>query len=206
MNLWQTTGCSLRHQIPESMLPPAFSLLFWLLGLCGGQLERRSISLSLNLPWECGQAFGIESQRPIPALIAQRQACGTRQRCPMSDARHHKLKLPCLLRCGRGLPALKGDTSACATEAPCVFSFLPLANSCLSSAANFRHTFSLKQGNKPVLYVINTIVNCKLKADLPDSTHHITGILYTTENLPIQLYIIPSINIRSKCLCHLWLV
>ncbi|KAK5873072.1 hypothetical protein PBY51_013716 [Eleginops maclovinus] len=54
--------------------------------------------------------------------------------------------LPCLLRCGLGVPALKVDTSACATEAPCVFPFPPLANSRLSSAANFRHTFSCEQG------------------------------------------------------------
>lgn len=57
---------------------------------------------SLSLPWECEQARGIESQQPIPALIAQRQACGTWQRCPMSDACHHKPKQPCLLRYGRG--------------------------------------------------------------------------------------------------------
>lgn len=100
---------------------------------------------SLSLPWECEQACGIESQQPIPALIAQRQACGTWQRCPMRDARHHKPQQPCLLRCSWGVPALKGDTSACATEAPCVFSLPPLADSCLSSAANFRHTFSPEQ-------------------------------------------------------------
>lgn len=123
----------------------------------------------------------------------------------MSDARHHKLMQPCLLRCGRGVPALKGDTSACATEAPCVFSFPPLADSCLSSAANFHHTLSSEQGDKPVLYVINTIVNCTLKANLPDSTHHVTYILCTTGKLPILLYIMPSINIRMKYLGQLWL-
>lgn len=130
--------------------------------------------LSLSLPWECEQACGIESQQPIPALIAQRQACGTWQRCPMSDARYHKPQQPCLLRCGWGVPALKGDTSACATEAPCVFSFPPLADSCLSSAANFRHTFSSEQGDRPVLYVINTIVNCTLKAGLRSSCYRYT--------------------------------
>lgn len=102
------------------------------------------------------------------------------------------------------VPALKGDPSACATEAPCVFSFPPLADSCLSSAANFHHTFSSEQGDKSVLYVINTIVNCTLKADLLDSTHHVTGILCTTEKLPVLLYIMPSINIRRKYLSHLW--
>lgn len=158
--------------------------------------------LSLSLPWECEQACGIESQQPIPALIAQRQACGTWQRCPMSDARYHKQQQPCLLRCGWGIPALKGDTSACATEAPCVFSFPPLADSCLSSAANFHHTFSSAQGDRPVLYVINTIVNCTLKAGLPDSAHHVTGILCTTEKLPVLLYIIPSINIRMNTLAN----
>lgn len=75
--------------------------------------------------------------------IAQREACGTRQRCPVSHARHGSLQWLVLLRCGRGLPALKADTAACAAEAPCVFPFLPLANSCLSSAVNSHVTRSL---------------------------------------------------------------
>lgn len=48
------------------------------------------------------------------------------------------------------------------------------------------------------MYVINTIVNCTLKAGLLDSAHHVTGILFTTDKLPIVLYIIPSINIRGN--------
>lgn len=75
--------------------------------------------------------------------IAQREACGTRERCPVSHARHSRLKWLGLLRCGRGLPTLKADTEACTAEAPCVFSFLPLANSCLSSAVNSHVTRSL---------------------------------------------------------------
>lgn len=186
------------------MLTLASWLLFWLQGLYGGQLECQCLQRlpSLSLPWECEQACGIDSQQPIPALIAQRQACGTWQRCPMSNARYHKPPQPCLLRCSRGVSALKGDTSACATEAPHVFSFPPLVDSCLSSAATFRHTFSCEQGDKPVLHVINTIVNCTLKAGLPDSTHHVTGIMCTTEKLPILLYIIPSINIRGNTLAN----
>lgn len=53
-----------------------------------------------------------------------------------------------------------------------------------------------------MLYVINTIVNCTLKVGLPDSAHHVTGILCTTEKLPILLYIIPSINIRGNTLAN----
>lgn len=49
-----------------------------------------------------------------------------------------------------------------------------------------------------MLYVINTIVNCTLKAGLPDSAHHVTGILCTTDKLPVLVYIIPSINIPGK--------
>lgn len=44
-----------------------------------------------------------------------------------------------------------------------------------------------------MVYVINTIVNCTLKAGLPDSTHHVTGILCITEKLTILLNIKPSI-------------
>lgn len=161
-----------------------------------------SVSLLSLFLENVSRCVALRVSSPIPALIAQRQACGTWQRCPMSDAHHHQLKQPCLLRCVRGVPALKGDTSACATEAPCVFSFPPLADSCLSSAANFRHTFSSERGDKPVLCVINTIVNCILKAGLPDLTHHVTGILCTTEKLPILLYIIPSINIRGNTLAN----
>lgn len=55
---------------------------------------------------------------------------------------HHRLEQPCLFRCVHGVPALKEDTSAWAAEAPSIFSFPPLVFSCLSSAANFHHTFS----------------------------------------------------------------
>lgn len=155
-----------------------------------------------TLPSECEQACGIESQQAIPAPIAQRQACGTWECCPMSDAGHHRPQQPCLLRCVRGVPALKGDTSACATEAPYIFSFPPLVFSCLSSAANFHHTFSSEQRDKPVLHVINTIVNCTLKAAPLDLSHHVTGILYTTGKLQVLLYITPSINIRGNILAN----
>lgn len=80
--------------------------------------------------------------------------------------------------------------------------FPPLVFSCLSSAANFHHTFSSEPRDKPVLYVINTIVNCTLKAGLLNLTHHVTGILYTTGKLQIRLYITPSINIRGNILAN----
>lgn len=153
-----------------------------------------------TLPSEFEQACGIESQQAIPAPIAQRQACGTWECCPMSDAGHHRPQQPCLLRCVHGVPALKGDTSGCATEAPYIFSFPPLVFSCLSSAANFHHTFSSEQRDKPMLHVINTIVNCTLKAAPLDLSHHVTGILYTTGKLQVLLYITTSINIRGNIL------
>lgn len=51
-------------------------------------------------------------------------------------------------------------------------------------------------------YVINTIVNCTLKAGLPDSAHHVTGILCTAEKWPILLYIMPSIYIARNALAN----
>lgn len=145
------------------MFTLASSLLFWLQGLHGGQLESQHVQClpSLSLPWECEQACGIDSQQPIPAHIAQRQTCGTWQRCPIAAcpiaaALPFKMqpRAPCPER--RHLSLRHWGSLRL---------FLPpLADSCLSSAATFRHTFSAKQGEKPVFYVINTIVNCTLKA------------------------------------------
>lgn len=53
-----------------------------------------------------------------------------------------------------------------------------------------------------MLHVINTIVNCSLKAGLLNLTHHVTGVLYTTGKLQILLYITPSINIGGNILAN----
>lgn len=52
--------------------------------------KRLPESASLSLPWECEPVCGTGSQQAIPALIAQRQACGTWQRCPTNAERSHK--------------------------------------------------------------------------------------------------------------------
>lgn len=53
-----------------------------------------------------------------------------------------------------------------------------------------------------VFYVINTIVNGIVKAELPDSAHQVTGIVFTTEKFPVVFYIKPPINIPGNVLSN----
>lgn len=132
------------------------------------RMAARLCSVSLPSVFLENASWHVALRVSSPFLRSQRRhkACGTWQRCPREPQHAGLFKMR------PRVPALKTDTSACAIEAARIFSFPPLADSCLSSASNFCHTFSSMQARDEgvcvwggaLLCVINTIVNCALKA------------------------------------------
>lgn len=128
--------------------------------------------------------MALRVSNPFLLLQHRHKACG-----PMREGRPQQ---HCHFKMQPRQPCPERGHLSLSHQDPCIFSFPPLVESCLSSVTNLYQSFSPGwAGGMSVFNVINTIVNGTVKAELPDSAHQVTGILCTTEKFPVLFYINP---------------
>lgn len=152
--------------------------------LCDGCISK-SFSVFLgNVSW-------LFASSPIPSWHSTKRSMWHSTAMPSEPGTPRRLKWLGLLRCGTGSLPWK-RTPSWPVPLRLLASFLSShlrTPVCPRLLIHTSHVPSLS-------YVINTIVNCRLKANLCDSRHRITAILWTTRKLPIRLNITPTINIK----------